>query len=60
MDIFIGYIIGWVYQDSRPLLPSTHKGNSKFEILLAKIFSLKQKPKSNTSIYYRRKLIFTI
>ena len=32
--IFIGYIIGWVYQDFRPAVHSTPKGNSKFEILL--------------------------
>ena len=31
-----------------PRLPAP-KGNSKFEILLVKIFSLKQKNKSNTS-----------
>ena len=30
------------------------KGNSKFEILLVKIFSLKQKTKSNISSYYRK------
>ena len=35
-------IIGWVYQDSRPPALSAPKGNSKFEILLAKIFSLKK------------------
>ena len=32
-----------VYQDSQPLAHSDMKGNSKFEILLVKIFSLKQK-----------------
>ena len=32
-----------VYQDLLPLAPSTLKGNSKFEILLVKVFSLKQK-----------------
>ena len=42
-----------VYQDSRCLPPSAPKGNTKFEILLVKIFSLKQN-KSNTSIYYRK------
>ena len=32
-----------IYQDSRPLAPSTPKVNSKFEILLVKVFNLKQK-----------------
>ena len=32
---------GRLYQDSRPLFPSVSKGNSKIEILLLKIFSLK-------------------
>ena len=31
--------------------PSAHKVNTKFEILLVKIFSLKQKDKSNNSSY---------
>ena len=32
-----------VYQDSLPLATLDHKGNSKFEILLVRIFNLKQK-----------------
>ena len=32
-----------VHQDSRPPARSAPKGNSKFEILIIKIFSLKQK-----------------
>ena len=47
-----------VYQDSRHPTPSTLKGNSRFEILLVKIFSLKQKHKSNTSSNYRKELNF--
>ena len=39
MDIFIGYLIGWVrFTDPEPSLP---KSNSKFEVLLVKIFGLK-------------------
>ena len=34
------------------------KGNSKFEILLVKIFSLEQKTKSITSSYYKKNLFF--
>ena len=34
-----------VYQDSWPLAPLGPKVNSKFEILLVKVFSLKQKIK---------------
>ena len=49
-DIFIRYIIGWVYQDSQPLFPSALKGNSKFEIVIVKIFSLKQKKQQNQII----------
>ena len=56
---FIEYISGWVrFTSSDPLIsppsnsPSPHKGNSRFEILLVKIFSLKQWTKSNTSSYY--------
>ena len=43
IDIFIRYILGWVYQDLRPLAPSVPKAHSQFEILLLKIFSLKLK-----------------
>ena len=50
--------IYWVCQDSWPLAPLVPKGNTKFEILLVKIFSLKQKTKSNTSSYYRKKSNF--
>ena len=32
-----------VYQAWRPLDPSAPRGNNKFEILLVKVFSLKQK-----------------
>ena len=32
-----------VYQDLQPPAPSAPKGKSKFEILLVKIFSIKQK-----------------
>ena len=49
-----------VYQDSQPSVPSIPKGNSKFEILLVKTFSLKQKRKSNTSSYYRKNQTFTL
>ena len=49
--MFIGYITGWVYQDSRQPPPSAPKGHSKFEILLVKIFSPKQKSKLNTFSY---------
>ena len=48
----MGYIIGWVYKDSRPPTPSAPKDNSKFEILLVKMFLLKQKTKANISSYY--------
>ena len=37
------YIIGWVYQDSWSSVPSALKVNNKFEVLLVKILSLKQK-----------------
>ena len=47
-----------VYQDSGHRTPSVLKGNSRFEILLAKIFILKQKNKSNTSSNYRKELNF--
>ena len=47
MDIFIGYIFGLVCQDSRPPTPQPPKGISKIEILLVKIFSLKQKKQQN-------------
>ena len=63
MHIFIGYIIGWLYQDSRPpapSAPSAPKGNIQFEILLVKIFILKQKTKSNTYGYYKKNKIFTL
>ena len=50
----------WIYQDSRPSPPLGPKGNSKFEILLVKIFSLKQKTKSDTFSYYRKYHIFTL
>ena len=43
IDIFIGYITDWVYQDLRPPATSVPKGNIKLEILLVKIFILKQK-----------------
>ena len=46
IDIFIGYIIGWVY--SRTPASSASKDNSKFETLLIKIISLKQKNLSAT------------
>ena len=48
------YIIGWVYQDSRPPCLSVLKIISKLENLLIKIFSLKQKAKSNTSGYFKK------
>ena len=38
-----------VYQDSQPLASPEPKGNSRFEILLKKVFSQKQKNISNTS-----------
>ena len=46
--------IYWVYQDSRPQAPSAPKGNIKFDILLVKVFRLKQKTKLNISSYYRK------
>ena len=42
--------MNWVYLS----VLSAAKGKSKFEILLVKIFSLKQKIKSNTSSYYNK------
>ena len=39
---------------------SAHKGNSKFEILVVKILSLKQKTKSNAPSCYRKNQIFTL
>ena len=47
-----------VGKNSRPQTTSAPKDNSRFEILLVKIFSLKQKTKSNTSSYYRKKSNF--
>ena len=47
------YIIGWVYQDSRPSCLSVLKINSKLEKII-KIFSLKQKTNSNTSGYFKK------
>ena len=38
----------------------TSLGNSKSEILLIKIFSLKQKTKSSTSSYYRKNIKFSL
>ena len=46
-----------VYQDSGPMASSASKGNSKFEILLVKIFSLKQN-KWNTFPATLKKSIF--
>ena len=46
--------ISMVGQNSKLLVPSTPKGNIKFEILLVKIFTLKQNTISITSSYYRR------
>ena len=57
---WVKYMIGWVHQDSRPPVLLALKGNSKFEILLGKIFSLKRKAKSNTSCYYEKNQIFTL
>ena len=56
--IFIGDVIGWVYQDSQPSAPSVPKGKSKIQILLVKMFSLKQKAKSNNSRYFRENFFF--
>ena len=51
IDIFI-YLTGWIrFTAPSPFSP---KGNSKFEVLLVKIFNLKQKTKSNNSSYYRK------
>ena len=48
-----------VHQGSQPPAPQTYSlGNSKFEILLVKIFSLKQK--HQTSNYYRKKQILCL
>ena len=58
--MFIGYIIGWVYQDSQTLASSAVKDNNKFKILHVKIFSLKQKIKSDSSSYYRKSQIFSL
>ena len=55
--LFFWYFI-MIYQNSWPLLPSAPKGKSKFEILLVRVFSLKQKNKSITSSYYRQKSFF--
>ena len=52
--MYIGYSIGRVYQDSRPLAHLASKGNRKFELLFVKIFSLKQKTNLTTSSYYRK------
>ena len=53
-DILLGYIFGWLYQDLQTQALSASKGNSKFKILLVKIFILKQKTKSNASTYYKK------
>ena len=45
MDIFIGYLTGCVRY--KPPVNSAPKGNSKFENLLVKVFSLKTKNKIN-------------
>ena len=41
--MFTGYFIDWVNQESRSPAPLPPKYNKKFEILLVKIFNLKQK-----------------
>ena len=56
MDIFIGYLTGWVRFTA--LNPSAPKSNSKFEVFI-KILSLKQKTKANTSSYNRKTQTFT-
>ena len=53
--MFIGYLTGWV----RFTAYDSFGPQSKFEILLLKIFSLKQKTKSNTSSYHRKNQSFT-
>ena len=63
--IYIYIYIYWEYQDSPPAFsPSPPRWppmlRSKFEILLFKIFSLKQKAKPNTSSYHRKNQIFTL
>ena len=46
--------IGYIEIDA----PLAHKGNIEFKILLVKTFSLKKNTKSNTSDYYKKKLVF--
>ena len=57
--ISLSYWLGKIHSPSQPPVSSARKGNSKFEILLLKIFSLKQKTKLNTSSSYRKNQIFT-
>ena len=45
-----------VYHNSQPL---ASKGNWKFEILVLKVFSPKQKNKSNTASFYRKNQILS-
>ena len=50
--MFIGYIIRWTrFTAPRSLSSLT---NNKSEMLLVKVFSLKQQTKSNTSSYYTK------
>ena len=58
MNIFIGYFTDWVrFTTPDPFGPFGPHG--KFKVLLAKIFRLKQKTKSNTSSYYRKNPILS-
>ena len=49
-----------IYHDSWLLAHSAPKGNSKFEILLVRVFSLRQKNKPNTSCSYRKNQILSL
>ena len=57
MDIFIGYLTGCVRY--KPPVNSAPKGNSKFENLLVKVFSLKTKNKIKYLQQKKKNQIFT-
>ena len=58
IDILIGYIIGRVYQDSQFPALSVPKGSKRFEILLVKIFTLKQNQILSATIKKIKSLLF--
>ena len=60
ISIFIWYVTYWVYQDSQLPASSAPKGDSKFEILLVKIFGLKQIKKNQILPATREKIKFLL